>query len=151
MAELNLYITMPKKLPYICIAIVWTLYIFCQGINPALTTPKKISNPTVAVDVNRVNFERHFQQLGVVGSILIYDAQSDRTYQYNQQRNQKAFLPASTFKILNSLISLETQTIDNEIAILTWDGISRSIPEWNQVLNMREAFKLSALVLLPNR
>jgi beta-lactamase class D len=31
------------------------------------------------------------------------------------------------------------------LAILTWDGISRQILEWNRDLNMREAFKCSAV------
>jgi beta-lactamase class D len=35
--------------------------------------------------------------------------------------------------------------ISDEIAILTWDGVQRFVPEWNRDLNMREAFKLSAV------
>ncbi|PSB67583.1 class D beta-lactamase, partial [filamentous cyanobacterium CCP1] len=92
-----------------------------------------------------VDFGRHFQDLGVEGSIMIYDLNNDRIFQHNPQRNTTAFLPASTFKILNSLISLETGVISNELAVLTWDGIQRMIPEWNQDLNMKEAFKLSAV------
>jgi len=92
-----------------------------------------------------IDFGRHFQTLGVEGSILIYDLNNDQVYQHNPNRNATAFLPASTFKILNSLISLETGVISDEIAILTWDGIPRLVPEWNRDLNMREAFKLSAV------
>ena len=104
-------------------------------------------NSPVALDIpQKINFEQYFKQSGVEGLIAIYDAQSDRTYQHNQQRNEKAVLPGSTFKILNSLISLETGVIDNELAILTWDGIYRStVPEWNRDLNMKEAFRLSAV------
>ena len=76
---------------------------------------------------------------------MIYDSNNDRVFQHNPQRNTTAFLPASTFKVLNSLISLETGVIPDEIAVLTWDGISRKIPEWNRDLNMREAIKLSAI------
>ncbi len=90
------------------------------------------------------DFGRHFEDLDVEGSILIYDSANDRTYQHNPTRNQTAFLPASTFKILNSLISLENGVIADEIAILTWDGVTRKVPAWNRDLNMREAFKLSA-------
>ncbi len=91
------------------------------------------------------NLSQEFQTLGVNGSILIYDATSDRTYEHNSKRNTTPFLPASTFKILNSLISLETGVIADEIAVLTWDGIARQLPEWNRDLNMREAIKLSAV------
>ena len=92
-----------------------------------------------------INFEQHFQDLNVEGSILIYDFNNNRIYQHNPDRNVTAFLPSSTFKILNSLIALETGVIPNELALLTWDGVQRSVPSWNRDLNMREAFKLSAI------
>jgi len=117
----------------------------------AFTQPTRtIQNPTQIAQ--SIDFGRHFQELGVKGSILIEDLKHDplrglrqRIYQYNPQRNSTAFLPASTFKILNSLISLETGVISDEIQILTWDGIQRQIPAWNRDLNMREAIKLSAV------
>jgi beta-lactamase class D len=115
-------------------------------MQPALTIPNvSIESTPRTNSVQDPRFTKHFQQLGVEGSIMIYDLNNDRTYQHNPQRNQTAFLPASTFKILNSLISLETQVIPNELAILTWDGIERKLPEWNRDLNMKEAIKISAV------
>jgi beta-lactamase class D len=117
-----------------------------QKIPPALTQPNLTTEPNISANVaNKLDLGRHFKESGVEGSILIYDSTRDRTYQHNPQRNATAFLPASTFKILNSLISLETGVIPNELAILTWDGITRSIPAWNRDLNMREAIKISAV------
>jgi beta-lactamase class D len=111
-------------------------------ISPALTQ----SNPPITnTATTNINFGRHFKEIGIDGSILIYDLTRARSYQHNPQRNTTAFLPASTFKILNSLIALETGVIPNELAILTWDGISRALPEWNRDLNMREAIKSSAV------
>jgi beta-lactamase class D len=101
---------------------------------------------TIAAPANQTpNFNRHFQALGVEGSIVIYDANKNRTYQHNPHRNATAFLPASTFKILNSLVALESRVIADENAILTWDGITRSVPEWNRDLTMKEAIKVSAV------
>jgi beta-lactamase class D len=115
-------------------------------IQPALTIPNvSIESAPRINSVQDPRFKKHFQQLGIEGSIIIYDLNNDRTYQHNPQRNQTAFLPASTFKILNSLISLETQVIPNELAILTWDGIERKLPEWNRDLNMKEAIRISAV------
>ena len=91
------------------------------------------------------NFERHFKDLKIEGSIIIYDLNQNRFYEYNPTRNQTQFLPASTFKILNSLIALETQAIADEKTILPWDGTQHSIAGWNQDLNLREAFKVSAV------
>ncbi|MEG4804729.1 class D beta-lactamase [Microcoleus sp. ARI1-B5] len=121
--------------------------VLVQTQRSALTAPTPVqeSRPRLGDVAQTVNFGRHFQELGVEGAIAIYDLNSDRLYQHNPQRNSTAFLPASTFKILNSLISLETGAIANEIAVLTWDGIQRQIPAWNRDLNMREAIKLSAV------
>lgn len=108
--------------------------------------PKPAIEPPVNVDVAQKNdFGQHFRELGVEGSIMIYDLNNERILQHNPQRNVTTFLPASTFKILNSLIALETGVIADEIAVLTWDGIPRKIPEWNRDLNMSEAIKLSAV------
>jgi beta-lactamase class D len=96
-------------------------------------------------EATQVNFARHFQDLEVEGSIVIYDLNQNRTYQYNPERNATPFLPASTFKILNSLISLETGVIANDLALLTWDGVERMVPAWNRDLNMRVAFSQSAV------
>lgn len=95
--------------------------------------------------VKKVDFGRHFRELKVEGSILIYDPQNQQVFQFNENRNKTAFPTASTFKILNSLIALETGVITDEISVLTWDGITREIPTWNRDLNLREAFKISAV------
>ena len=116
----------------------------------SLSMPQSAIAPPARVDVaqnisQNIDFGRHFRELEVEGSILIYDANSDRIFQHNPQRNETAFLPASTFKILNSLIALETKVIADENAVLTWDGISRQVPQWNRDLTMKEAFNLSAI------
>ncbi len=117
-----------------------------QTMQLASTQPKPVIEPPSSVEVaQNINFGRHFRELAVEGSIMIYDLKNNRVFQHNPQRNVTAFPAASTFKILNSLISLETGVIANEIAILTWDGIPREVAEWNQDLNMREAFKRSAV------
>ncbi len=52
-------------------------------------------------------------------------------------------MPASTFKIVNSLIGLETGKLTDEKMIIKWDGIKRSNADWNRDMNMKEAFKAS--------
>ena len=65
---------------------------------------------------------------------------------YNLARyRDSAFLPASTFKIINSLIGLQTGIITNDSMVIKWDGVQRNIPEWNQDLNMYQAFRASAV------
>lgn len=119
--------------------------ILFQRVQSVAVTPNSpIESPARLEIAQNIDFTRHFQGLGVEGSILIYDSNSNRVFQHNPSRNATPFLPASTFKILNSLIALETGVISDEIAVLTWDGFQRKLPEWNRDLNMREAIKLSA-------
>ena len=106
--------------------------------------------PEISPEIEQINFKQHFKQLKINGSILICDRDCDRTYQHNRRRNQTAFIPASTYKIPNSLIALETGVIKDDVAVLTWDGIERGVDgsplaQWNQDLNMRLAFKHSAV------
>lgn len=120
--------------------------VLLQTVPSSATMPNVESEASGSIAAAQtIDFSQHFRDLAVEGSILIYDATSDRTYQHNPQRNVTPFLPASTFKILNALISLETGVIADDVAVLTWDGISRQVPEWNRDLNMREAMKLSAI------
>lgn len=134
------------RLTVVLVALLCVAFILFPLTQPALTIPNQSAPVLDRVDVTQeINFKRHFQELGVEGSVLIYDSKNDRAYQHNPSRNATAFVPLSTFKILNSLISLETGVISDEIAILTWDGIKRDFDEWNHDLNMREAFKRSAV------
>jgi beta-lactamase class D len=86
-----------------------------------------------------------FQELRIEGAIVIYDKNNQRFYEHNPSRNTTAFFPASTFKILNALISLETGVIRDDVSVLTWDGITREIPVWNHDTNLRQAFKDSTV------
>jgi beta-lactamase class D len=91
------------------------------------------------------NFGRHFQEFGREGSILIYDSKNNRIYEHNPKRNATAIAPASTFKIFNALVALETGVVPDDVAVLTWDGIHRDIDAWNHDTNLRQAFKDSTV------
>ncbi|MDJ0717855.1 MAG: penicillin-binding transpeptidase domain-containing protein [Prochloraceae cyanobacterium] len=111
----------------------------------------KITERKLGVTVNKqsigpkIDFQPHFERLGVEGSIIIYDRNKDIFYQYNPSRNKTPFLPASTFKIFNSLVALETGVIKDELVVLTWDGKKRDLDVWNQDYNMRQAIKYSTV------
>ena len=113
----------------------------------SLVLAKPALSPSVphVAQTSQANFSQHFQDLDIEGSIIIYDLNQNLTHQHNPERNATPFLPASTFKILNSLIALETGVIANDLSILTWDGVNRSIPAWNQDHNMRTAFPASTV------
>lgn len=74
---------------------------------------------------------------------MLRDHTHESIYFYNKDRCLRRFSPASTFKIFNSLVGLETATAPDDQYIIKWDGVHRSRLEWNKDMNMREAFKVS--------
>ncbi len=114
------------------------MYVLAQ---PAST----LSESPAMLAVKVPNLGRHFQDFGREGSILIYDSKNNRIYQHNPQRNATAIAPASTFKIFNALVALETGVVPDDVAVLTWDGIHREIDAWNHDTNLRQAFKDSTV------
>lgn len=76
----------------------------------------------------------------------MYDLQRDRYIRYNSQRCKQRFIPASTFKIFNSLVALEVGAIANIDTAIPWDGkVNSSFPTWNQDQTMRTAFTRSVV------
>lgn len=81
----------------------------------------------------------------LTGSILIYSAK-DQTYFSNDfEAARIGDLPASTFKIPNAIIGLETGVIENEESIFEWDGQKRLFKSWEKTMNLKEAYKVSCL------
>lgn len=122
-----------------CLAVVsvitfGAMYVVAQPASTSSERPAKAPN-----------FGRHFQEFGREGSILIYDSKNNRIYEHNPQRNATAIAPASTFKIFNALVALETGIVPDDVAVLTWDGIHRDIDAWNHDTNLRQAFKDSTV------
>jgi len=64
---------------------------------------------------------------------------------YNMEMDTTRYSPASTFKIVNSLIALQTGVVTDEKMIINWDGVKRPVAAWNKNMNIKEAFKESAL------
>lgn len=73
------------------------------------------------------------------------DNSHEQVYYYNLGRLATPYSPASTFKIMNSLIALETNIAPDESMVIPWDGVVRERSEWNKSMDMREAFKVSCV------
>jgi beta-lactamase class D len=93
----------------------------------------------------RNDFKNIYDQYQVEGTFVLYDQNSDKYIIYNQKKVEAAFSPASTFKICNSLIGLETGVISDENYVIQWDRIERQIKTWNQDQDMKTAFKNSTV------
>ena len=107
----------------------------------ALTAAISRQNPTMT----QRDFEPHFLRQGVEGSFLLYDAPARQFVAYRPDRCRKGFLPASTFKIPNTLIGLATGALRDTAEICRWDGITRDFPQWNQDMPFGRALRVSAV------
>jgi len=63
----------------------------------------------------------------------------------NPERAATPFRPASTFKIVNALVALESGIAPNADFSLGWDGVVREFPAWNADLTLEQAFRASAV------
>ena len=98
------------------------------------------------------SFKKYFDSAGVSGCFGLFDNAQGQFTIYNLHAfKDSAYTPASTFKIVNSLVGLQTGSISNENMLIKWDGITRFYPSgdtatsWNKDLTMKEAFKASAV------
>lgn len=70
-----------------------------------------------------LDLQARFDAVHTHGTMVIYDLGARRTLVYNAARADTAYSPASTFKIFNSLIGLETGAVkDVDTDPLPWDG-----------------------------
>lgn len=116
------------------------LYIFCifwtSCTSSKLNKTKEVIYPT---------FTKILTKYQVTGTIVIYDQSRDIYYSNDFEWANTGFLPASTFKIPNSIISLELGVMASDSTIIPWDGQKRYLPLWEQDLMLRDAFKVSCV------
>ena len=88
--------------------------------------------------------EELFNANDIKGSILIESLDGATKYQYNVN-DMDSFIPASTFKIPNTLIILEEGLITDLSEIIKWDGQEREYSFWNKDQTLKSAFKYSCV------
>ncbi len=92
------------------------------------------------------SLKKYFEENKVEGCFALMDNGTGEFTVYNLPRyRDSSYLPASTFKIINSLIGLQTGKIINDSMVIKWDGIERPVKEWNKDLSMYEAFRVSSV------
>ena len=83
---------------------------------------------------------------GRTGTFVGYKVDDYLIIASDKVRSGEGKLPASTFKIPNSLIALETGVVaDPDKDVFKWDGVTRSIEAWNKDHTLRSAIAASAV------
>jgi beta-lactamase class D len=103
----------------------------------------------VSCSVNKAKIDnslkKYFDENKVDGCFTMYNNATGDVLVYNMELDTMRFSPASTFKIVNSLIGLQTGAIENDTMLIKWDGVKRQNEEWNKDMGMKEAFKVSCV------
>jgi beta-lactamase class D len=105
-----------------------------------ITSSCRVNNAKVDNDL-----KKYFDSAHVDGCFALLDNTTAEITVYNMKLDTQRVLPASTFKIVNSLIGLQTGKITDEKMIIKWDGVKRWNNDWNKDLTMEDAFKVSAV------
>lgn len=119
------------------IVLMFCLVIFLQC---ALITGVSASEVVIRNDLGK-----YFE--GFNGTFVLYDASNDTYIIYNEDQSKLRLSPCSTFKIVNSLIGLETGVLDHEDAntLVKWDGTKYSFPYWNHDHTLASATRESVV------
>jgi beta-lactamase class D len=76
---------------------------------------------------------------------VILDLNTSKRTVINAKRADERLSPCSTFKILNSIISLDTKAVKDENETIKWDGTVREYAAWNRDHSMRSAVSVSTV------
>ncbi|MFZ2631949.1 MAG: class D beta-lactamase [Desulfosalsimonadaceae bacterium] len=88
---------------------------------------------------------KRFAQRGIDGTMIISSLNSGKTFIHNAPRSTRRYPAASTFKIFNTLISLEEKAISGKDDVIKWDGHTYDLPDWNRDQTLESAFRVSCV------
>src|SRR6266498_2466207 len=91
------------------------------------------------------DFRKYFDEVGVNGCFVLYDLNNNMYTRYNTVRCDSGYLPASTFKIPNTIIALEEHIVKSDTQTIKWDGKVWDRKEMNRDQDLRTAFKYSVV------
>lgn len=93
--------------------------------------------------IERADLIRLFDQKQITGGFVLFDPDLNQLTIVNASRATAREIPASTFKIANSLIALETGAVADVEEIIPYGGGTTPVDAWARDMSMRDAIKLS--------
>lgn len=88
---------------------------------------------------------KYYEQAGIKSAgFILRDQTHDAVHYYNLNHDTTHYMPASTFKIVLSLVALELGVVQDDKFIIPWDGIVTGRPDRDRDLTLREAFEVSS-------
>ena len=91
------------------------------------------------------DFHRYFDEYGVKGCFVLFNQAENMYIKYNTDLCDSGYIPASTFKIPNSIIALEEGIIKDTSQVIKWDGHEWPNKPWNRDQTLGTAMKYSCI------
>ncbi|QQE10318.1 class D beta-lactamase [Planctomycetota bacterium] len=104
-------------------------------------TNKQPAQPTLI----KASVKTVFESENADGCFILYNSNADQYQIYNLEHANQGLLPASTFKIYNSLIGLESGIITDQNYVIPWDGKPQFLKSWEQDHTLKSAIAKSCV------
>lgn len=121
------------------------LLLFCAACTETETKSADViaEIPNEGNEIVMLPFHKMLDSAGLDGSILIFT--KGNLFSNDFEWAKTGHLPASTYKIPNSIIALELGIMENDSTMIYWNGEPRYMKSWEQDLFFRDAFHLSCV------
>lgn len=100
-----------------------------------------MATSSAAEDPELAKLFAHYQVKGT----LVLSSLDGEEFVHNKVRAHQGFLPASTFKIPNTLIALEEGVVTPDEVSFKWDGKKKYYRRWNQDHTLASAYQVSCV------
>ena len=126
-----------------------TLIVAALATSACVQAPRGVSGGDVAQAPREVDLSEFFGGIDPAdATFVLLDARTGRLTRYNPERARRRFIPASTFKIPNTLIALETGVATGPDFTLPWDSTAPREPgfwasSWSRDHSLRSAMSNS--------
>ncbi|TXF88894.1 class D beta-lactamase [Neolewinella aurantiaca] len=113
-----------------------------QVVTEGTPVEKKVGK---LLHIEDLTFQHLLDSFKLDGTVLIFDEQENALYFNDLERAYTGQLPASTFKIPNTIIALETGIASGPEHLFPWDGTDRWLDAWEQDLTLKQAYSVSCV------
>jgi len=98
--------------------------------NTALPLIALLGSASVHAELPQADIAARFREAQVTGTFVLLDGQTGAYRRHDEERAARRYLPASTYKIPNSLIALETGVAQGKDFKLEWDSKRNPRQPW---------------------
>jgi beta-lactamase class D len=104
-----------------------------------------VAQPAGAASPSLPAAVRAFADERITGAMALFDSRDGQILCSDPAKCETGYLPASTFKIVSTIIALETGVLNDAESPLPWDGKEYANPDWNRDHTLRSAIQVSCV------